>query len=742
MNNDCNHNKCQCGSCKCGISLKSIPAVLGDDTGEFKPENGTYFNTFVKYEANGAQYFYSKDGIFSKVAEIPEYVSQQSDWDEADENSPAFIKNKPEIGDVSHLVEMIEAEATTRAEQDEFLHNENIALGNELNAETNARTQKDTQLENAINNKADQSALDEEISNRTSEDATLSARIDALSGLEYEVVQQLPATGRKGVIYLVPQDRQAPDVYDEYLWVNTAFERIGSTAVDLIDYVKNTDIATGSKPGIVMTNATSYGLQTASSGNLQTVTKTYEQYTTASNALFVGKGTLENVLNGRKYLMPEYTLELPTTGEDNKLYLTPATEQPDVEATASGKDIELADASEGDLIDWTIRGDTEQDGEPTPVTPQEVKTVTGRNTVSIVGKNLIDNSKLVGGYINNTGNIVNPTGDDRTTDFIEVEPNTAYTSSSPAFWLKVAQFDKDKNVIKFDSRGNNITSLTVTTLQETRFIRASFGGSNISTNFQLEKGSSATQYQPYSGQEVEVNLGNIELCKLGDYQDRIFKDGDTWKIEKNTSKISSYNGESITTSYISTTGSLTNGATVYYALIAPVVTEITYRPLIDQLNELETLTTVKGYNHITTDTPSVQPFLEFGYFRPDPTVTKDEWLWIENHYEQLGGERRYTHNMSVNHNTAQGHWDYAFTIVGKEASHYTQLAQVAYYLFREHAGLTIPVSGTYTEGSNVYLLTKITASSLSQVTIEMIKLSDGSVRSISTGAVAVSDIIS
>ena len=424
MNNDCNHNKCQCGSCKCGISLKSIPAVLGDDTGEFKPENGAYFNTFVKYEANGAQYFYSKDGVFSKVAEVPECIQEQSDWDETDESSPAFIKNKPEIGDVTHLMEMIEAEtnartqqdeslhdeivtlgnelnteATTRAEQDEFLHNENIALGNELNAETNARTQKDTQLENAINSKADQYALDVEIANRTSEDATLSARIDALSGLEYEVVQQLPATGRKSVIYLVPQDRQAPDVYDEYLWVNTAFERIGSTAVDLTGYVKNTDYATDSKAGVIIANGAygfgmnasnhrltgtvstyetyqnrlnehviskgtlenviagkglldssaltdyvkntdyagtstggvvktgaAYGTQMASSGVLTSVTRTYDQYTSGNNAMFIGKATLENVITGKGLVASEEAQKLKVLSQEEYDALTPASD--------------------------------------------------------------------------------------------------------------------------------------------------------------------------------------------------------------------------------------------------------------------------------------------------------------------------------------------------------------------------------------------------------------------------------
>lgn len=67
---DC-HKKKQC----CGIGFKSIPAALGDDTGEFKPENGAYHNMLIRYEANNALYIYSNDGIFTRVnteADIPE----------------------------------------------------------------------------------------------------------------------------------------------------------------------------------------------------------------------------------------------------------------------------------------------------------------------------------------------------------------------------------------------------------------------------------------------------------------------------------------------------------------------------------------------------------------------------------------------------------------------------------------------------------------------------------------------
>lgn len=45
-----------------------IPASLGDDvTGKDKPVNGAYKNSYVVYEANGAQYLYDSGGIFTKM---------------------------------------------------------------------------------------------------------------------------------------------------------------------------------------------------------------------------------------------------------------------------------------------------------------------------------------------------------------------------------------------------------------------------------------------------------------------------------------------------------------------------------------------------------------------------------------------------------------------------------------------------------------------------------------------------
>ena len=67
--------------------------------------------------------------------------------------------------------------------------------------------------------------------------------------------------------------------------------------VDLTNYVTNTDYATSSKGGVIKCY-NSDGL-TTNNGTLITSTKTYAQYNSSGNWIFVGKGTLENVIEGK-----------------------------------------------------------------------------------------------------------------------------------------------------------------------------------------------------------------------------------------------------------------------------------------------------------------------------------------------------------------------------------------------------------------------------------------------------------
>lgn len=62
--------------------------------------------------------------------------------------------------------------------------------------------------------------------------------------------------------------------------------------------VSNTDYA-GSDTGGVIRTGSSYGTTMSASGNLRAVVKTYEDYSSAGTYMLVGKGTLENVIEGK-----------------------------------------------------------------------------------------------------------------------------------------------------------------------------------------------------------------------------------------------------------------------------------------------------------------------------------------------------------------------------------------------------------------------------------------------------------
>ena len=61
----------------------------------------------------------------------------------------------------------------------------------------------------------------------------------------------LPSTGGTGVIYLVPKTTSGEEnVYTEYIYINTSWEKIGDTAVDLSAYMKKTDAVAITNPEI------------------------------------------------------------------------------------------------------------------------------------------------------------------------------------------------------------------------------------------------------------------------------------------------------------------------------------------------------------------------------------------------------------------------------------------------------------------------------------------------------------
>lgn len=64
-------------------------------------------------------------------------------------------------------------------------------------------------------------------------------RLKNLTGFTAKAVDALPETGEDNIIYLVKNDEstETQNVYDEYLWINGAFEKLKSTdKIDLSDY--------------------------------------------------------------------------------------------------------------------------------------------------------------------------------------------------------------------------------------------------------------------------------------------------------------------------------------------------------------------------------------------------------------------------------------------------------------------------------------------------------------------------
>lgn len=66
--------------------------------------------------------------------------------------------------------------------------------------------------------------------------------IAGVTQISYSVVTSLPSTGSAGVIYLVAHSHGTSDIYDEYIWTGTAFEKLGHTDVDLSGYLQTTDM--------------------------------------------------------------------------------------------------------------------------------------------------------------------------------------------------------------------------------------------------------------------------------------------------------------------------------------------------------------------------------------------------------------------------------------------------------------------------------------------------------------------
>lgn len=304
-----------------------------------------------------------------------------------------------------------------------------------------------------------------------------------------------------------------------------------------------------------------------------------------------------------------------------------------------------------------------------------------------LGKNLFDkdNANVVRGYIAGT----NLTGGTDYTIYIPCEESTTYTiqkmvavpQTANRFRINSYAVEPTAGATSISSSyfwnagdGSATTTHTYTTPTGAKYLGITVMTANTSgtttademyASIQIEKGSIASPYSPY--------FEPIELCKIGTYQDRIYKENGKWWLHKELGKMvldgteswtwqpsSGYNraGLTPTGAYIYTdtsrhtdallsshfTASGTNGygivfqyqektwfyptadittvadfktwlgtalPSVYYPLATPTTTEITNEEVLEGLEALQDEAISVGLHNIYTDTPNALPTLTF-----------------------------------------------------------------------------------------------------------------------------------
>ena len=173
-----------------------------------------------------------------------------------DNNYTTTEKTKLNGIDVGAQVNAIDKILVNGTEQSIVGKTVDITVPTKVSQLTNDNSyQTETQVTDKVNaatsDKATVTQMNNAISSATTDMATktyvagqISSAISGVTQFDYQVVTSLPSTGVKGTIYLTANSGDAPNIYDEYLYINGKWELFGTTQLDLSGYVKSADLIT------------------------------------------------------------------------------------------------------------------------------------------------------------------------------------------------------------------------------------------------------------------------------------------------------------------------------------------------------------------------------------------------------------------------------------------------------------------------------------------------------------------
>lgn len=539
--------------------------------------------------------------VEQEMIEVVAYRSYNRLDDKPQINGVELVGNKTssDLGITAQIESAVNSEAQARAQADNTLQGkidtEKLArqqadstLQGNIDAEETARKAADKDIQDVLDGEtlARQNAdtalggrIDTEIHDRQVADIALQGQIDAITS-KSDVVDVVATyadlqaydtqhLGDNDVIKVL-DDETHGDALTYYRWskTNQTWTFIGQEA----PYYSKSQTDT-----LLLGKQNTIDSSHKLSADLVDDTSTTNKFVTASDitnwnskqdALTAGTGIdITGDVISTPAIVPEVVAELPTTGAEGKLYLTPKAH---TTSTATGNPIEATiTAQAGQLESFQLDGDTFQQsytGKNLFVPPESTTsrgvtytrnndgsfnisgTATGGESLASIftGINLQDGDSLT-----LSSNVAISTG--------VVYRVEAYNGNS---WL-VSLISQVTTMPKTITIPSNATRLRYSIgVLENRTVELN------NVTFQLEKGT-ATSYEPFVGgipspnpsypqpirtvtglQTVSINgtnypldLGDIELCGLGDdgngnplCKDYIYPDGDDWKVHKATRK--------------------------------------------------------------------------------------------------------------------------------------------------------------------------------------------------------------
>ena len=187
-----------------------------------------------------------------------------------------------------------------------------------------------------------------------------------------------------------------------------------------------------------------------------------------------------------------------------------------------------------------------------------------------------------------------------------------------------------------DETGTTIT-LTITN-NAGRFSKFSILGNTVQSSVPSDPESlTGVITLDVNGTDFTVDFGQEYLGKVGTAQDYVYNEGENWYIHREVGYIESYSGETITGAYLSTSGTLTAGDTVYYELDTPEEVEINNDTLLVGLRLIQTHTFANGTTTITS-TANVPAVMDVSYYSFDIHNQYDKYVYLieTSNYERIG----------------------------------------------------------------------------------------------------------